>query len=427
MSELDQPLKGFRVLVCVTASISAYKSVYLVRSLTKLGAFVSVAITPSAQRFVGSATFSALASEAAFDDLWDNRGSIAHTTLGKSSDLIIVYPATASTIAKMASGIADDIVSSVLLCTPKETPVFVAPAMHEEMYDNPSTQENIQKLITRGVKFIGPLQGELAGGDVGKGRLVEPQSVVDNIVAVLKGTRPKNLDVKINSIATKSLSSNYEDKRPTMLITAGGTREPIDTVRVISNRSSGKMGHALADAANICGYKVILITASDLPCNEGVERHQVETSDEMYDAVMSIINRADVVVMAAAVSDFKPQQTLTQKLKRKDETTSISLVPAVDILEAVVAKKNAGTYVACFAAESENVLENASQKFDSKNVDMLIANDISRLDSKFGSDSNKIWIYDKSNQDPKEFDLLPKQALAFEIIDMIENNRSTTN
>ncbi len=419
MSELDQPLKGFKVLVCVSASISAYKSVYLVRTLRKLGAFVSVAITPSTKRFVGSATFSALASEPVFDDLWDNRGAIAHTTLGKTSDFVIVYPATASTIAKIANGLADDIVSSTLLCTPQSTPVIIAPAMHEEMYDNLRTQENIDKLKNSGAKIIGPELGELAGGDSGRGRLSEAEKIIEEVLTTLKDAIPvNNIDEEVK-FETQNMTNS-----PVFLITAGGTREPIDTVRVIANRSSGKMGHALANAANACGYKVILITSSELDCDQEIERHDVETSDEMYDCVIENLDRANVVVMAAAVSDFKPDKVLTQKLKRKDLIGSIDLVPTIDILEAVVAKKNQQTFVVGFAAESENVIENATQKFKSKNVDMLIANDISNVESKFGSDSNEVWVFDRDQTLPVKLDVQSKQVLAFEIIDMIDKKRS---
>ncbi|HQZ14462.1 MAG TPA: bifunctional phosphopantothenoylcysteine decarboxylase/phosphopantothenate--cysteine ligase CoaBC [Acidimicrobiia bacterium] len=422
MNELDQPLKGFKILVCVSASISAYKSVVLVRYLVKLGAFVSVALTPSATRFVGAATFSALASEPAYDDLWDNRGAISHTTLGKASDLIVVCPATASTIAKMANGYADDIVSSALLCTPKETPVIVVPAMHEEMFEHVATQENIDRLKSRSIDFVGPELGELAGGDIGKGRLAETAKIVDRVLIKLENVTPKDT-LSANGDKTETVSF----KRPVLLVTAGGTREPIDTVRVIANRSTGKMGHALSKAGIASGYKVILITTSDLPSGEDVERIQVETSDEMYNEVLANLERADVVIMAAAVADFKAKEISLTKLKRKEALESIDLVPTNDILEAVVSKKNSDTFVVGFAAESENLLTNAKSKFESKRLDLLVANDISRTESQFGSDTNKVWVFDHSKSSPLELDVLPKEALAFEILEIIETNRAATN
>ncbi len=185
------PLAKRQILVCVSASIAAYKSVYLIRSLVQLGAQVKVATTPSTSRFVGSPTFSAVASEPAYDDLWDNRGSISHTTLGKQADLVVLVPATASVISKMANGIADDIVTATLLCTPKSTPVVVVPAMHEEMYDNESTQNNITELMSRGIEFLGPIEGDLAGGDAGRGRMVEPDEIVSRIQELLKDVEPK--------------------------------------------------------------------------------------------------------------------------------------------------------------------------------------------------------------------------------------------
>ncbi len=426
MASADQPLIGRRILVCVTASIAAYKSVYLVRSLVKLGAHVSVAMTPSASRFVGASTFSAVASEPVFDDLWDNRGSIAHTTLGRTSDLVLVMPATASIIAKSAQGIADDIVSATLLCTPQTTPVIFVPAMHEEMYDNPSTQQNIKELTSRGQHFVGPDEGELAGGDTGRGRLVETDVVVDRVVDILKGLPVQGGTLKKPDVAPDTLDfSGFHPGQSVMLVTAGGTREPIDTVRMITNRSTGKMGHAIAQAAMLSGYRVILITTSELKTDPGIERIDVETAKEMHDAVMRYLEQADVVVMSAAVADVTPAQVSDIKLKREKGIESIELTPTPDIIADIVANKAIGTYVVCFGAESEYVLENAAKKFESKKVDMLIANDVSRSDSGFGSDTNKVWIFDHEGNSPRELDTAPKDVLGFEIVDIIEVNRSS--
>ncbi|HMS24571.1 MAG TPA: bifunctional phosphopantothenoylcysteine decarboxylase/phosphopantothenate--cysteine ligase CoaBC [Acidimicrobiia bacterium] len=425
MASADQPLIGRRILVCVTASIAAYKSVYLVRSLVKLGAHVSVAMTPSASRFVGAATFSAVASEPAFDDLWDNRGSIAHTTLGRTSDLVLVMPATASIIAKSAHGIADDIVSATLLCTPQTTPVVFVPAMHEEMYDNVSTQKNISDLTSRGQYFVGPDDGELAGGDTGRGRLVETDTVIDRVIDMLKDLPFQVLQGPTLSVDNSFAGSDPAINQSVMLVTAGGTREPIDTVRVITNRSTGKMGHAIAHAAMLSGYRVILVTTSDLETDPGIERVEVETAQEMHDAVMRYLEQADVVVMSAAVADVTPAQVSEIKLKREKGIESIELIPTPDIIADIVANKAIGTYVVCFGAESEYVLENAAKKFESKKVDMLIANDVSRSDSGFGSDTNKIWIFDHAGHSPRELDTAPKDVLGFEIVELIDTNRSS--
>lgn len=416
-------LNSRRILVCVTASIAAYKAVSLVRLLVKNGAHVSVALTPNAQRFVGEATFSAVASEPTYVDLWDNRGSIAHTTLGKNSDLVVVVPATASTIAKMANGIADDIVTASLLCVPNQIPIVVAPAMHEEMFDHASTQENIQKLISRGVKFVGPVEGELAGGDTGRGRLVDEQEIFDEIVKALDGQEYKQLTRPIEQNQNiESQKAQHED-RPLYLITAGGTREPIDPVRVITNRSTGKMGHALANAASVSGYRVVLITTSDLSCNDSIERVDVNTSDEMHEAVLKYKADADVIIMTAAVADAKPKNPSNVKIKRENGFDSVELVPTQDIIADLVANNTSDAYIVCFAAESDDVVNNATKKFESKGVDLLIANDISRTDSGFGSDTNKVWIFGAKDQ-AQELPTLSKAELSYELIELIENYRS---
>lgn len=422
----DQPLSGRSILVCVTGSIAAYKSVYLIRSLVKLGAHVSVAITPSTSRFIGASTFSAVASEPTYDDLWDNRGAIAHTTLGRNCDLVVVVPATASILSKMAHGIADDIVSATLLCTPKTTPIVVVPAMHEEMFDNFATQENIGILTSRGYQFVGPENGELAGGDTGRGRLVDPDLIVDEIVELLANVAYTEQKQSQDLLPAPDPSGeNLEPVRQSvMLVTAGGTREPIDPVRVITNRSTGKMGHAIAHAASLSGYRVILITTSDLDSDPGIERINVDTAAQMHEAVMRYLDEANVVVMTAAVADATPAKISPNKLKREHGIDSIELIPTVDIVASIVESKPKRTYVVCFGAESEYVLENASRKFHDKNVDMLIANDISRKDSGFGSDTNKVWIFDRINKKPLELETTPKRALAFEIIERIDELRA---
>lgn len=426
MSSAEKPLDGRRILVCVSASIAAYKSVYLIRSLRKLGAFVSVAMTPSTSRFVGAATFSAVASEAAFDDLWDNRGSIAHTSLGRSADIVVVVPATASIIAKMAHGIADEIVSATLLCTPKQTPIVAIPAMHEEMFDNPSTQENITTLRNRSVEFIGPVSGELAGGDVGRGRLIDSEVIVSRIIEIASGIKPKQKDQESEQgqQSQEPILNSDAIHQPVMLVTAGGTREPIDPVRVITNRSTGKMGHAIAHAGLLNGYRVILITTSDLDSDPGIERIEVETANEMYDAVIRHLDEANVVVMTAAVADVMPANYSATKLKREAGIESIELVPTKDIVAEIVSRKSKDTYVVCFGAETDYVLENAARKFENKNVDMLVANDVSRNDSGFGKDTNKVWVFDKVGADPIELDTAPKQALAFELVELIDERRA---
>ncbi|MFN8015166.1 MAG: bifunctional phosphopantothenoylcysteine decarboxylase/phosphopantothenate--cysteine ligase CoaBC [Acidimicrobiia bacterium] len=418
MESSDQPLKNKNILLCVSASISAYKSIYLLRKLAKLGANVRVATTPSTNRFVGEQTFSALSCEPAYGDLWDARGSISHTKLANNSDLVVVYPATASLIAKIANGFADEIVTASLLSN-GSTPVIICPAMHDEMYENLATQENIATLQTRGYEFVGPVVGELAGGDQGIGRLVDDEVVVEAIVEHLKNTENKNgfeAHENIKPIKTKS-------SKPKMLITAGGTKEAIDPVRFISNNSTGKMGHAIASAANSFGYEVTLVTTSDIDVDEEINLIKVQSAEEMFNEVMKNLDDADVVVMTAAVADLTPVSVSKTKLKRKDKIASIDFKPTVDIVEEIIKNKSKKTFVACFAAESNDVLENSKEKFISKKVDMLFANDISNPQTTFGSDMNEIYVFTKSQNDPIKLDLAPKIALAFDIVEIIESNR----
>jgi phosphopantothenoylcysteine decarboxylase/phosphopantothenate--cysteine ligase len=420
---MSEPLSGRRILVCVTASIAAYKSVYLIRELIARGAFVSVALTPSAKRFVGTETFSALASEPAYDDLFDSRGAIAHTTLGRNADLVIVVPATATTIAKMSNGIGDDIVTATLLCTPNKTPVVVAPAMHEEMYDNPATQKNIEQLTSRGMHFIGPVDGTLAGGDSGRGRLVEPQEIADTIVEILRQKPQNDRGSHPESNSHSERSEESAASKATVLITAGGTREPIDPVRVITNRSSGKMGHALANAARAMGYRVILITSSSLPTIEGVERVDVETAAQMHEQVMKYLDQTDIAIFAAAVADITPAHPSFEKIKREVGITTIDVIPTEDIVADVVADGK-DIFTVCFAAETENVVENAQKKYAAKGVNLLFANDVSATDIGFDSDMNTIWVVGSTDK-PREIGPLPKEVLAYELMDVLERVRAS--
>jgi len=417
MTTSNDVLSGRKIVLCVTGSISAYKSVSILRSLRKLGAHVSVAVTPSVKNFVGDSTFSALASEAVYNNLWDNRGSIAHTSLGRSADLVLVAPASSNTIAKMAGGICNDIVSAILLATPKTTPVLIAPAMHEEMYENFATQKNIAELINNGYYFIGPAEGELAGGDVGLGRLIDEEIIVKKVIELLDGTPLSQGRVRPSdaSVAEKQTLTT----RPTLIVTAGGTREPIDPVRVITNRSSGKMGTAIAHAALASGYDVTLITTAAIESGEAISRIEVETADQMHEAVMKCLPNADVVIMAAAVGDVKPKNYSSKKLKRENGISDIELVDNVDIALEVQKNKNEKTKLVCFAAETNDVLENAGKKAVKKQADIMVVNDVSRDDSGFNKETNKIWIGVKPDYAFQEYDTLSKDEAAFAIIEAI--------
>ena len=408
-------LSGRKIVLCVTGSISAYKAVTILRSLRKLGAFVSVAVTPSVQNFVGDATFSALASEPIYNDLWNNRGSIAHTTLGRGADLVLVAPASSNTIAKMAGGICNEIVSAILLATPKTTPVLIAPAMHEEMYENFATQKNIAALTENGYHFVGPAEGELAGGDIGLGRLVDEDLIVSRVVELLDGTPLREQGQALQSLDNTDILK----KRPTIIVTAGGTREPIDPVRVITNRSSGKMGTAIAHAGLASGYDVTLITTSSIESAAGINRVEVETADQMHEAVMARLENTDVVIMAAAVGDVKPKTYSTKKLKRDEGIKNIELVDNVDIALEISKHKKEKTKLVCFAAETNDVLENAMKKAQKKQPDVMVVNDVSRDDSGFNKETNKIWIGVKPDYAFVEYDTLTKEEAAFVIIEAI--------
>ena len=417
MPTSDRVLSGRKIVLCVTGSISAYKSVTILRSLRKLGAHVSVAVTPAVKNFVGDSTFSALASEPVFNELWDNRGSIAHTTLGRSADLVLVAPASSNTIAKIAGGICNDIVSAILLATPKTTPILIAPAMHEEMYENFATQQNITALTENGYNFVGPAEGELAGGDSGLGRLIDENIIVNRVIELLKDKVPRSHSAERSDSVI--LSEVEGSKRPKLIVTAGGTREPIDPVRVITNRSSGKMGTAIAQAALASGYDVTLITTAPIETGEAITRIEVETADQMHEAVMKCLPEADVVIMAAAVADVKPKNYSSIKLKREAGIHNIELVDNVDIALEIAKHKSEKTKLVCFAAETNDIIDNATKKAQKKQPDLMVVNDVSRDDSGFNKETNKIWIGSKPEYNFEEYETLSKEAAAFAIIEAI--------
>src|SRR5690349_18007747 len=293
-------------------------------------------LTDDAQRFVGALTFSALASEPARTSLFGGPEPIPHTRLGQSADLIVVAPATAKLLAKYAAGISDDLLTATLLAT--RAPVLVCPAMHTEMWEHPAVQANLDTLRARGVHVLPPEEGRLAGGDVGAGRLADPARIADAVLELLAAGRPL--------------------MGRTVVVTAGGTREAIDPVRFIGNRSSGKMGHAVANVAAQRGARVVLVTtASNQPVDSAVEVVRVESAEEMHDAVFAHASAADAVIMAAAVADFRPKATADQKLKKHDGVPEVVLEPTVDILAALGAAKSAGQVIVGFAAEIERVRE----------------------------------------------------------------------
>lgn len=360
-----------KVLVGVCGGIAAYKAVELVRVLQQRGAEVEVAMSASAQKFVTPLTFAALTGKTVYTSLWEPNGAstaqgsfeIEHISVAQRIDVMVIVPATANMLAKMAHGLADDFISTTYLAM--RGPVVVAPAMNVVMWEHPATQENLRLLRERGVQLVEPGSGYLACGMTGSGRLAEVESIAD---AVMQTHREQDL------------------LGETLLVTAGGTREALDAVRFLGNRSSGKMGHALAEAAAARGAKVVLITSSSLPAI-GCGVLHVETATEMRDAVMHELPGATVVIKAAAVADFRPRQVAAGKLKREGSLT-LELEPTEDIVAEVARQRQPGTLVIAFAAETENLEARGREKLARKGVDAVVANDISQPGLGFDADRN---------------------------------------
>jgi phosphopantothenoylcysteine decarboxylase/phosphopantothenate--cysteine ligase len=383
------------VVLGVSGGIAAYKAVEVCRRLVDAGAFVSPVVTQDATRFIGTVTFSALASEPARTSLFDGPDPIPHTRLGQSADLVIVAPATAKLLGKYAAGISDDLLTATLLAT--RAPVLVAPAMHTEMWEHAAVKENLVTLRRRGVHVVDPESGRLAGGDVGEGRLADPERIVQAAAGVL--------------------AHGHDLAGVRVLVTAGGTREAIDPVRFVGNRSSGKMGYAVAEAAAARGAAVTLVATQQRPVSGGVEVVPVESADDMQRAVLDRYDGVDVVVMAAAVADFRPKAIAGEKLKKRDGVPEIVLEPTPDILAALGARKQ-GQLLVGFAAETERVREHASAKLAAKRVDLIVANDVSAPDAGFEVDTNRALLLDSSGT-IDETPLLTKAALADVILDRV--------
>jgi phosphopantothenoylcysteine decarboxylase / phosphopantothenate---cysteine ligase len=390
-------LAGRRVVLGVTGGIAAYKAVEVCRRLVDAGAHVAPVLTEDATRFVGAVTFSALASEPARTSLFDGPDPIPHTRLGQSADVVVVAPATAKLLGKYAAGISDDLLTATLLAT--RAPVIVAPAMHTEMWEHPAVRDNLATLRRRGVHVVDPEQGRLAGGDEGAGRLADPARIVDAVAHVL------------------ATSARHDLAGVRVLVTAGGTREPIDPVRYVGNRSSGKMGHALADAAFRRGAATTLVSTQDRPRESGIEVVRVETAEQMAQAVLARFDGVDVVVMAAAVADFRPKAAAAEKLKKHDGVPELVLEPTPDILAALGRAKTDQILVG-FAAETERLREHAAEKLRVKRVDLMVANDVSAPDAGFEVDTNRAVLLDSSGA-AEELPLLTKIDLAGAIWDRV--------
>ncbi len=386
------------ILLGVTGGIAAYKSVELARRLVQEGYRVKTVMTEHATELVTPLTFRTVTGEEVSVRLYEDGGSpIRHLSLAQEADLVVVAPATANIIAKMATGIADDLLSTTLLSA--TSPVIVAPAMNTEMYRHPATQANLRILEERGVTVVGPASGALACGAEGVGRMVEP----DELLAVIR-----------EKLAVEKILHNVN-----ILVTAGGTREPIDAVRYIGNYSTGKMGFALAEEARERGAQVTLVSGPTmLKPPVGVNFHQVDTAEEMYRKVLEEAEEAQVIIKAAAVADFAPVKVHPGKVKKAGAELSIELKRTPDILAELGRRKKPGQILVGFSAETEDLLENSLKKLKEKNLDMIVANDISRKDSGFASDYNQAVIITAKGS-REELPLLSKRKLAAEVLERV--------
>jgi phosphopantothenoylcysteine decarboxylase/phosphopantothenate--cysteine ligase len=400
-------LTGRRIVLGVTGGIAAYKAVEVCRRLVDAGAHVAPVLTEGATRFVGETTFSALASEPVQTSLWDEASPIPHTRLGQGADVVVVAPATARLLSAYASGYSDDLLTATLLAT--RAPVVVCPAMHTEMWEHAAVQANIETLRRRGVHVVPPGEGRLAGGDVGAGRLAEPADIVAAVDVVLAGRRVAGASTDLAGVK--------------LLVTAGGTREAIDPVRVITNRSSGKQGYALAAEAAARGAHVTLVTTVDRAVPPGVaEVVEVVSAADMQEAVVPRAATTDVVVMAAAVADFRPASVADHKLKKDelgaDGAPRIVLEPTHDFLVDLGEAKRPGQLIVGFAAETDDLIENATGKLRRKHLDLIVANDVAAPGAGFEHDTNAVVLLGADGT-RKDVPLSDKRAVARAVIDAV--------
>jgi len=388
-------LSNKTIILGITGSIAAYKAAEIASQLTQARAKVNVIMTKEAIQFISPVTFRAITGRPVVTEMFDlaSEFSIEHVSLATSADIIVIVPATANIIAKLAAGIADDMLCCTVLAT--TAPVLIAPAMEANMYNNPVTQDNLSKLKARDFVIIAPATGWLASGKEGPGRLADTNDIIGGIRQVLG---------RGGDLAGKHI-----------VVTAGGTQEPIDPVRYISNHSSGKMGYALAEVARDRGAKVTLVTApTSLVKPVGVNLVKVNTAQEMRQAVDNVTTEADALVMAAAVADYRPTKTAKDKIKKGEVGLTLELEPTPDILSSVK-----GNFIKVgFAAESSNLMENAKQKLKQKGLDLIVANDITASDSGFGTDTNRVTIIDRKGK-VDSLPLIPKREVADKVLNRL--------
>ncbi len=405
-------LEGKRIILGVTGSIAAYKAAMVASRLTQSGALVDVIMTDAAQRFVTPLTFQSLTGRPVYTytSMWTGPGEglgshIAHVALGHEADLLLIAPATANTMARIANGLADDLLSVTALAA--RCPILIAPAMDVGMYSAPATQANIEVLQARGVRFAGPMVGRMASGLEGLGRFIDPEEVVGHARWVLGENGPLH--------------------GRKVVVTAGPTREALDPVRFFSNRSSGRQGFALAQAAVDAGAEVVLIAGPvELPTPVGVERVNVETAREMEQAVLGHAagdRPADVLIMSAAVADYRPGEAAGQKIKKSTGALSTELVPNPDILMSVADGENRPAVVVGFAAESQDLIANAQDKLARKKLDLIVANDITATDAGFAVDTNRVHFV--AAESVEELPLMSKEAVAARVIEWVSERLAT--
>ncbi|WP_315370681.1 bifunctional phosphopantothenoylcysteine decarboxylase/phosphopantothenate--cysteine ligase CoaBC [Paenibacillus xylanexedens] len=399
-------LNGKKIVLGVTGGIAAYKAATLCSRLVQKGADVHVIMTASATQFLTELTLQTLTRNTVYTDTFDERepAVVSHIHLADLADLVLVAPATANVIAKMAHGMADDMLSTTLLAT--TAPVMIAPAMNVHMYDHPAVKHNMNLLVERGAMMIEPGEGLLACGYVGKGRLEEPESIVDVVERFFEQRESAG-------ISRQGQAPLLQGKK--VVVTAGGTIERIDPVRYITNDSSGKMGFAIAAAARDLGADVKLVmgsTQSKPP--ENVELIPVQSAQDMYEAVTREWDDADIVVKAAAVADYRPKEVYTEKIKKKGDTLSLELIKNIDILE-TLGKQKTHQFLIGFAAETQSVEMYAREKLERKNCDLIVANDVTRTGAGFGTDTNAVHIYDREGL-VEELPVMAKDDVAHRLL-----------
>ena len=396
---MPSPLNNKRVVLGVTGSIACYKAADLASKLVQNGALVDVILTSAATQFVSELTFRSITHRPVFTDLYSSESelSINHVALAETADIIIVAPTTANTIAKIANGISDDVLTTTILAT--RAPIIIAPAMDANMFDNAATQANVTTLITRGFFVAGPADGRLASGLIGQGRMVEPSNIISSASMIL------------------GKDGDFSGKK--IVVSAGGTEEAIDPVRNITNRSSGKMGYAIAEAARDRGAVVSLVAGPNtIPKPVGILVTKIQSAEEMKKVITTECDGADALIMAAAVADWRPLKKMDSKAKKStSDTWSLELVKNPDIIGSI---KNDSLIKVGFAAESENLIENSKTKVKSKNLDFIVANDITAKDSGFSVDTNKVTII-HANGNIESLPLMSKYDVGHSILDRVKS------